>query len=519
MAKQVISVAKESTSQEILAGVKVVQALLSKAVTDVENFDWKTYYAARATGEIFTTKFYKYETSTSSKGEKLDASAGMDDPVPTTAGAEGTDPFAGYNAFSAVDVNFVCTDDGKRVPTAIVGDNKFQRYGKVDVGVLVPQTFWNIENFDTYYLVHFSDTRHEGYVSTPWCLDDSGNEQGYGVVTKYYASSIDGILYSSSGNPTGLYMSYNSGHTEMQKKGAGYNGSGAARLAYLSLMLWIKYAEKSSQKIFQGCTGFNTQVKVAKAEENPGKFFEIETSKLGALYVGGYVSIGDAGGNTNLDRGNPYMHNIAKQVRITKIEEGESSGITKVYVDVTTDMTITETTYVSTMPCETGTTDSLKGLDGQLANDSKHPYKLGGVEDGMGAYFISLDTVMEKTVDPDSGGYVATWYARCGAAWSSNTETIKSTYKKIGSYSQNDSTDIWVGDLTVDLKTGVYYPRVKGTGDSVGVGDRFFFGGTSTGVRADLRVGSLGNWSVAGLGCAGAGGALSVARWYCAVCV
>lgn len=519
MAKQVISVAKESTSQEILAGVKVVQALLSKAVTDVENFDWKTYYAARATGEIFTTKFYKYETSASSKGEKLDASAGMDDPVPSTAETEGTDPFAGYNAFSAVDVNFVCTDDGKRVPTAIVGDNKFQRSGKVDVGVLVPQTFWNIENFDTYYLVHFSDTRHEGYVSTPWCLDDSGNEQGYGVLTKYYASSIDGILYSSSGNPTEGYISYISGHTEMQKKGAGYNGSGAARLAYLSLMLWIKYAEKNSQKIFKGCSELNTQVKVAKAEENPGKFFEIETSKLGTLYVGSYVSIGDAGGNTNLDRGNSYMHNIAKQVRITKIEEGESSGITKVYVDVPTDITITETTYVSTMPCETGTTDSLKGLDGQLANDAKHSYKLGGVEEGMGAYFTSLDTVMEKATDPDNGEYVITWYARCGAAWSSNTETIKNAYKKIGSYSQNDSTDLWVGDLTVNLETGVYYPRVKSTGDSVGVGDRFYFGGSSAGMREDLRVGYLGGGSDAGLGCAFAWVALSSAWWYFAVCV
>ena len=519
MAKQVISVAKESTSQEILAGVKVVQALLSKAVTDVENFDWKTYYAARATGEIFTTKFYKYETSTSDKGEKLDASAGMDDPVPSTADAEGTDPFAGYNAFSAVDVNFVCTDNGKRVPTAIVGDNKFQRYGKVDVGVLVPQTFWNIENFDTYYLVHFSDTRHEGYVSTPWCLDDSGNEQGYGVLTKYYASYIDGILYSSSGNPTVTHMSYISSHTKMQKKGAGYNGSGAARLAYLSLMLWIKYAEKNSQKIFKGCTGFGTQVKVAKAEENPGKFFEIEASKLGGLYVGAYVSLGDVGENTNIDRSKGYMHNIAKSVRITKIEEGESSGITKVYVDVTTDITITETTYVSTMPCGTGTTDSLKGLDGQLANDAKHSYKLGGVEDGMGTYFISLDTVMEKTVDPDSGEYVVTWYARCGAAWSSNAETIKSTYKKIGSYSQNGSTNLFVGDLTVDLETGVYYPRVKGTGDSVGVGDSFFFGGTATGAIAELRVGSLGDWSGAGLGCAAAWNALVNPVWSGAVCV
>ena len=135
----------------------------------------------------------------------------------------------------------------------------------------------------------------------------------------------------------------------------------------------------------------------------------------------------------------------------------------------------------------------------------------------MGAYFISLDTVMEKTVDPDSGGYVAAWYARCGAAWSSNTETIKSTYKKVGSYSQNDSTDIWVGDLTVDLKTGVYYPRVKGMGDSVGVGDRFFFGGTSTGVRADLRVGVLRYGSNAGLGYANARGTLSNARWNYAV--
>lgn len=73
MAAVAVDVAMESTSQEILNLLKTVKTL----VTDVSKFDWKNFWEQTATDEVFSTKFYYYETSTSPNGEKLNASVGI----------------------------------------------------------------------------------------------------------------------------------------------------------------------------------------------------------------------------------------------------------------------------------------------------------------------------------------------------------------------------------------------------------------------------------------------------------
>lgn len=66
MAQVAVDVAMESTSQEILELLKVVKTM----VTDVSKFDWKNFWEQTATDEVFSTKFYYYDTSTSPSGEK-----------------------------------------------------------------------------------------------------------------------------------------------------------------------------------------------------------------------------------------------------------------------------------------------------------------------------------------------------------------------------------------------------------------------------------------------------------------
>ena len=189
-------------SQDTLLNVQEIVRQISAVIVDASTIDWKTFFAAKATGEIFSTKFYTYETSTNPSGEKMNDSIGLR-AVPSTENTKGNDDFINHNAFSFIDCNFVCDDNGKRIPIKINGQSGFSYTGKVDVGILTPQTYWAIEEHydDGYYIVHFSDKKHEelDMVSTPWCNDPSGNEMGYGIVTKYYAGMIDGILYSSSG--------------------------------------------------------------------------------------------------------------------------------------------------------------------------------------------------------------------------------------------------------------------------------------------------------------------------------
>ena len=502
-------IASEDTSQNILD----VVSRMENALVDPSKIDWKSYFAARATGEVFSTKFYTYETSTNPAGVKMNASAGLR-AVPSTETVKGADDFANHNAFSYVDCNFACNDAGKRIPTKIQGQNGFSRVGKVDVGILTPQTYWAIEEHydDGYYIVHFSDKKHEelNMVSTPWCTDSSGNEMGYGIVTKYYAGMIDGILYSSSGIAPKGFVSYESGHTLLQNKGTGYYGSGSERTAYLMCMLWIKYATKNSQTVFRGHvdTG-NYQYKVAEATTNCD-YLILTTANANNLVVGGCVSIGDPGSNTNYDRQQSYMFNILDRVRVKRIEPISGTSNSKVYVTGGT-FTTTATTMISTEPCYSGETDNILGADGYVANDGKHSFRLNGVEEGIGAWYISMNELWNK-----ESATVVSYYVRGNATWSASSV---SGYKKVATFDMGNTNDQWFGDLKMDVKTGVFHPRVYGSGDSVGVGDMHWKGGNGTGLREALQRGFLGHWSLAGLAFSALWGAVSLAGWLCALAV
>ncbi len=504
MATKTVSIAMQQTSEEILNLLNVVRAL----VTDVEKFDWKTYYEQRSTGEVFSTKFYKYEKSTSSSGEKLNDSKGLI-AKPSTETVQNQDDFAKRNAFSVVDCNFIISDDEKKTVTALSGDNNYRSKGAVDCGVMVPMTYWGWEDADDYYIVHFSDRPNAELgctTPTPWCDE----ELGYGIVTKYYAGTVNGLPYSSSGNAILNFVSAQSGNTELQKRGTGYRGSGSERIAYLLCMMWIKYATKNIQTVFKGNSDNNIQVKVAEAGES-ANYVVLTTANADKFYVGETVSIGDPTTNTNLDRGQSYMRNIADKVQITKIEPISGTSNSKVYVNKT-GMTITATTYISTMPLHSGTTDNVLGTDGYVANDEKHAFKIGGIEEGIGAYFISMNELWNKTTATTVDYYVRPK----GTAWSATA----SGWSKVGTLNLNgDSSDCWIGDVTVDLDTGVTIMRVKGSGDGVGYGDRQYNGGTGTGWREALRIGSLWNGSRWGFACAFLGSGVAGTDWFCALCI
>ena len=101
------------------------------------------------------------------------------------------------------------------------------------------------------------------------------------------------------------------------------------------------------------------------------------------------------------------------------------------------------------------------------------------------------------------------------SAWSSTA----SGWTKVVTVDLLDSNDFWIGDLNVDLETGMTWYKVKGSGDSVGTGDRQYSGGTGTGWREALRRGNLWGWSHAGLSYAYLRNGVAITRWYCALCV
>lgn len=206
------------------------------------------------------------------------------------------------------------------------------------------------------------------------------------------------------------------------------------------------------------------------------------------------------------------MRNIADKVLITKIET-ESDEIVRIYVDVETPFNLTADSYLSTMPLHSGTTDDVLGNDGYIANDGKHAFKLQGLEEGIGAYMVSSNEVMNK----ETATKTVFYHKNYGDYHSDNS--ILTNYKKVGEFIKEDSTDFWIGEVDIDLETGAEVPRTIGSGDSVGTGDRYYFGEAGIGFREYLTRGYLRYGSEAGLSCLYGGNGLSSAGWYFAVCV
>ncbi|MDO4275869.1 MAG: hypothetical protein Q4D16_19555 [Eubacteriales bacterium] len=506
---KVLQIADKPTLDKILDYTRRIDA----GIFNAQSLDWGAYFSSRATGEVFSTKFYKQSVSDTVIGERLNDSVGKTC-EPSTDTVKGRDDFAPYNAFWFTDCNFIVNDAGVKIPTYIDGQGGFSRTGKVDVGVLTPPLYYGIQQVSDGEIWHLSDSPHPelGLVLMPHCKDAKGNPLPYGIITKYYAGTIDGVFYSSSGLPVSNFTSYQSLRTAMQKKGAGYTGSGSERSIFLITMLRIKYATSSSQKIFAGYTNYSYQYKVSQA--STGNYVVLTKAQAANFLIGSVVSIGDPVANTNIDRGNAYMRNLADKVMITKVEAVDAT-YSRVYVDAPS-MIVTATSYISTMPLYSGQTDSVLGNDGSMTSntDNRHSYKLQGVEDSIGAYMVSSNEVMyketaEKTI----------FYAKAGADYTTDLATFQNTWKKIGEFTSTGSADIWIGEINVDLETGAHMIRTIGNGSASGTGDRYYFGGDSIGLREHLSRGSLGSGANAGLSFLNGGNGLSIAWWNCAVCV
>lgn len=488
------------------------------AVFDASEVDWGAIFASRATGRLFSTKFYNYSVTQTGIGEFMNDSTGK---VcnPSTLELQGQDDFAWENAFWNVDCNFTIDDNGVKHVTYIRGQSGFKDTGAVDVGVLTPPLYGIIEPVSDGYIVHHSDKEHPDsrpdltLELLPWCKDRKGNPMPYGIATKYFAGLIENVPYSSSGNPIDNFESYQTTHTKMQTKGTGYIGSGSDRSFYLKWFLWIKYAVLSSQAKFQGCTNYNQQYIVSEAGSDVD-YVVLTNSQASVFYVGGTVSIGDPGADpSTIDRGSPNMRNIADKVRVTLIEDHGDGEHMKVHVEKT-GMTITATTYISTMPLHSGQTDLVPGQDGQVLNDGKHSFKIQGVEDGVGAYYVNIDEVLyketaEKTI----------LYNRNGGSYQTAIENIQSEWKEIASFENPGSADIWIGEEDVDISTGSTFIKTVGGGSSNGVGDRFLWGSTETGLREKLERGYIGYGLDSGLSFIYARYTLETAYWPYAPCV
>ena len=467
------------------------------------------YFALRRNGKVFTTKIYKWETSTSPVGVKMNANENMV-AEPSVGRTEGRDDYAQYGLFHHFTCNFSVDENGFNHVDALEGQIGFTKYGKVQVGEVTMSAWFGIEDTTEAVIYHYSDSQTE---LTPYPMKESINPDGtispFMIHAKYAAGDIDGVPYSSKGlapangcqatqarNP----VSYTGMITYMHKLGGHYCGTTSWDLFYRQLMMIIKYATTHSQSIMAGCTSYSNQNQ--NLVEETGVMRVVLTKAQAAGYViGSYVSIGDVGSNTNRDRYFSYIHNKAYSVKVTKIEDVDDSNAA-VYVDAPEAFDTTLTTWITTMPWHSGATDEVAGSDGSPNSNTngKDPYKIQGIETCIGAYEVLGNVVMDIITGADGNPARDVYVCEDASTLSSNIATVRANYKKaIAQVAYTAASWKYITEETTDPNLGIMIPTKVGGGSTTGFADGLYTDTGTSGQREWLALGVLYSGAVAGL--------------------
>lgn len=481
------------------------------------------YFALRRNGKVFTTKIYKWETSTSPVGVKMNANENMV-AEPSVGRTEGRDDYAQYGLFHHFTCNFSVDENGFNHVDALEGQIGFTKYGKVQVGEVTMSAWFGIEDTAEAVLYHYSDSQTE---LTPYPMKESINPDGtispFMIHAKYAAGDIDGVPYSSKGlapangcqatqarNP----VSYTGMITYMHKLGGHYCGTTSWDLFYRQLMMIIKYATTHSQSIMAGCTSYSNQNQ--NLVEETGVMRVVLTKAQAAGYViGSYVSIGDVGSNTNKDRYFSYIHNKAYSVKVTKIEDVDASNAA-VYVDAPEAFDTTLTTWITTMPWHSGATDEVAGSDGSPNSNTngKDPYKIQGIETCIGAYEVLGNVVMDIVTGPDGNPARDVYVCEDASTLSSNIATVRANYKKaIAQVAYTAASWKYITEETTDPNLGIMIPTKVGGGSTTGFADGLYTDAGTSGQREWLALGDLPCGALAGLWFLFAYGGWSYTYW------
>lgn len=467
------------------------------------------YFALRRNGKVFTTKIYKWETSTSPVGVKMNANENMV-AEPSVGRTEGRDDYAQYGLFHHFTCNFSVDENGFNHVDALEGQIGFTKYGKVQVGEVTMSAWFGIEDTTEAVLYHYSDSQTE---LTPYPMKESVNPDGtispFMIHAKYAAGDIDGVPYSSKGlapangcqatqarNP----VSYTGMITYMHKLGGHYCGTTSWDLFYRQLMMIIKYATTHSQSIMAGCTSYSNQNQ--NLVEETGVMRVVLTKAQAAGYViGSYVSIGDVGSNTNKDRYFSYIHNKAYSVKVTKIEDVDDSNAA-VYVNAPEAFDTTLTTWITTMPWHSGATDEVAGSDGSPNSNTngKDPYKIQGIETCIGAYEVLGNVVMDIVTGQDGNPARDVYVCEDASTLSSNIATVRANYKKaIAQVAYTAASWKYITEETTDPNLGIMIPTKVGGGSTTGFADGLYTDAGTSGQREWLALGGLDGGASAGL--------------------
>ena len=511
-------------------GETVVSNLQTEANKQIQNITaagggienaLSNFFALRRTGKVYTTRIYKYDTSTSPTGVKMNDNEGLVR-KPSTNTVIGQDDYREIGVFMHFPCNFTVDNKGFNHVTALQGQPDFKKTGKVDVGEVTMSAWVGITDNPEYVDYHYSDSPNEALGLRPMgeSINPDGTISPFMIHGKYGAGDIDGVPYSSAGlilangsQKGGKPVSYTGLIAYMRKKGSMYVGTTNWDLFYKQLMMIILYATTNSRSVMTGCNSYTSQEMATVAETGVTRVI-LPKAKANNYIVGSYVSVGDIGSNTNKDRYYAYMHNLAYDVKILKIEPVDDTN-SAIYLD-TEPFNTTLTTCISTMPWRTGSTDSVLGSDGSpFSNtDNKNPFKIQGIETGYGAYEVLSNVFMDIVTDEDGTPKRDVYICMDASLLTTDMNAAKTRYKKVAAQvTYTAASWKYISKCFVDPALGIMVPTETKAGSTTGFCNGLYTDSGTSGQREWLSLGPLHNGTLYGLWFLSADNGVGSAGW------
>jgi hypothetical protein len=512
-------------------GETVVSNLQTEANKQIQNITaagggienaLSNFFALRRTGKVYTTRIYKYDTSTSPTGVKMNDNEGLVR-KPSTNTVIGQDDYREIGVFMHFPCNFTVDDKGFNHVTALQGQPDFKKTGKVDVGEVTMSAWVGITDNPEYVDYHYSDSPNEALGLRPMgeSINPDGTISPFMIHGKYGAGDIDGVPYSSAGlilangsQKGGKPVSHTGLIAYMRKKGSMYVGTTNWDLFYKQLMMIILYATTSSRSVMTGCNSYTSQEMTTVAETGVTRVI-LPKAKANNYIVGSYVSVGDIGSNTNKDRYYAYMHNLAYDVKILKIEPVDDTN-SAIYLD-TEPFNTTLTTCISTMPWRTGSTDSVLGSDGSpFSNtDNKNPFKIQGIETGYGAYEVLSNVFMDIVTDEDGTPKRDVYICMDASLLTTDMNAAKTRYKKVAAQvTYTAASWKYISKCFVDPALGIMVPTETKAGSTTGFCNGLYTDSGTSGQREWLSLGHLSRGAIYGLWILHASIGVGDAHWH-----
>lgn len=390
-----IFVADQKSQDMIIALCREILGHVGGDAVDAKSKVAAQYFTLRRTGREWGVKFPAYSVSPVATGQRTRNAVGME-AYPSTDSLAARNDFDSYSVFNGLECNgYVDATTREFVVTYFKGEDGYSETEK-DKWVLFGTHWFKIDLTDGEEDV-ITDSPKEGFCPEGAAIRADGTIRPFVAIAAYGASEgNDGKAASASGKMPYYNMSHNACITKATAKGAQYCMTTQQDKAHMDMLFLITFATRNSQSVMAGCTSYSYQYAVAQAEADVQRII-VTNAQAANFVIGSIVSVGDKGENESLDRGYSYMHNLVDRKQITAIED-IGNGKSAIYVDNDgVKFTTTATTYISTMPWKTGTTDCVLGTCGSpVSNTSgKFPHKLYNVECAWGQYEVIINVVMK----------------------------------------------------------------------------------------------------------------------------